>query len=44
MIIRDGEFKLLPYKLDKLEIPMKFYDKDDVSRSPPNTEEEEDEE
>jgi serine protease Do len=44
MIIRNGEFKLLPYKLDKLEIPMKFYDKDDVSRSPPNTEEEEDEE
>ena len=44
MIIRNGEFKLLPYKLDKLEIPMKFYDKDDVSRSPSNTEEEDEEE
>jgi len=44
MIIRDGEFKLLSYKLDKLEIPMKFYDKDDVSRSPSNTEEEDEEE
>ena len=43
MIIRDGEFKLIPYKLDKLEIPMKFYDKDDVSRIPSNTEEDEEE-
>jgi serine protease Do len=44
MIIRNGEFKLLPYKLDKLEIPMKFYDKDIVIPSPSNTEEKEDEE
>ena len=40
MIIRNGEFKILPYKLGKLEIPMKFYDRDITLPNPSNTEEE----
>ena len=40
MIIRNGEFKILPYKLGKLEIPMKFYDRNITLPSPSNTEEE----
>jgi serine protease Do len=43
MIIRDGEFIILPYILDELEIPMKFYDKDNIPTIPPKTEEEEEE-
>jgi serine protease Do len=30
MIIRDGEFKIIPYTLDQLEIPMAYYDKDNI--------------
>ena len=44
MIIRDGEFIILPYLLDKLDFPMEYYDKDNVTFIPPNTEEEEEEE
>ena len=40
MIIRNGEFKILPYTLDKLELPMAYYDKDDVTLIPPKVEEE----
>ena len=42
MIIRNGEFIILPYKLDKLEIPMEYYNKDNVTTIPPNTDNEED--
>jgi hypothetical protein len=44
MIIRDGEFKIIPYTLDELEIPMAYYDKDNITTIPPNIEEEQDEE
>ncbi len=44
MIIRNGEFQILPYKLDKLEIPMEYYDRDNGSVIPPSTEDEESEE
>ena len=43
MIIRNGEFQILPYKLDKLAIPMEYYDRDNVTTVPPNTQEEEEE-
>ena len=43
MIIRKGEFLILPYKLDKLEIPMEYYDKDNITTIPPNSEEEKNE-
>ena len=43
MIIRNGEFQILPYKLDKLEIPMEYYDRDNVTTIPPNTEGEKEE-
>ena len=42
MIIRNGEFIILPYKLDKLEIPMEYYNKDNVTTIPPNIENEQD--
>ena len=44
MIIRNGEFLIQPYKLDKLEIPMEYYDRDNRSTIPPSTEDEESEE
>jgi hypothetical protein len=43
MIIRDGEFIILPYTLDKLDFPMAYYDRDDVTSVPPHVEEEKDE-
>ena len=42
MIIRNGEFQILPYKLDELAIPMEYYDRDNVSTIPPQEQEEED--
>ena len=43
LIIRNGEFIILPYILDKLDFPMAYYDRDNVTSVPPHIEEEEEE-